>query len=853
MYLRSVASSRARSWRGSILFMVTLLAIAWAQQDTVGDARTSPSSEHVASRSQFPWRRMTERNTTEGDFEYQDAISILRSIENPQSRLARLEKSSGLLGTSIYYAKEAFIFLFMNTPKQEEYLDTNTEAPRLEQPLARAVQLLERAASYNKSDAIFLLAEMNFHGNYSHPRSFREAFKRYEELASLNGNSTAQHMLGFMYATGIGGATEINQAKSLLYHTFAAKDGNTRSEMTAAFRHHAGIGTARNCDMAARYYKKVADKAIAYATSGPPLGRHMIRHAYRIADEDGGVYGEGASVISAGINANRATASSDQGAAFDDVLEYLDLMSRKGDLKATFSLGRLHYDGSRTMRRNLKTAQAYFVTVARKYWASNGSVISDDLDGTGRIAAKAASYLGRMYLRGEAHEQSYEKASMWFQRGVRNGDSGCQHGLGYMHLHGLGVPKNPLKAASLFKAAAEQDRAVAQVALGKLFLDQGDLPTAMQFFEMAIRHGEIEAFYYLAEISNKGVGRERSCGIATAYYKVIAEKAEGLHSAWEEANKAYADGDTEAALVNYMMAAEQGYENAQANVAYLLDHHKSILSFDWFAPWKQARSKLLDNARLALIYWTRSAKQTNIDSMVKMGDYYLGGYGIEADMEKAATCYQGASEMQASAQALWNLGWMHENGIGVEQDFHLAKRFYDQALETNREAYMPVKLSLLKLRLRSKWNDLTHGNVKSIQPEPEVKKVRLSWSEWLSKFLSEPHPYYANGDDGDEIDDLSDPLFHDPLNGGDEYYDDIDESIVESLIIVALAGALAFLVYFRQQRVQNQRRDEAMRRQEQMGAVDPEINQEGQDGERGYFPPREDPAFADWVAGGIGH
>ena len=167
-----------------------------------------------------------------------------------------------------------------------------------------------------------------------------------------------------------------------------------------------------------------------------------------------------------------------------------------------------------------------------------------------------------------------------------------------------------------------------------------------------------------------------------------------------------------------MMAAEQGYEAAQANVAYILDEHKSILPLDSAIPWKQRRTSLLRDAVLALMYWTRSAKQSNIDSLVKMGDYYLMGNGADADFEKAASCYQTAAETHHSAQALWNLGWIHENGIGVEQDFHLAKRFYDQALETNQESYLPVKMALVKLRLRSFWNTITHGKANSIKSEP---------------------------------------------------------------------------------------------------------------------------------------
>ena len=647
----------------------------------------------------------------------QEALSILHTLQPQRSHLTRYDKSSGFVGTTMYYAKEAFFFLFMNGPSQEDYLETKPEQPKLSKPLANAVNLLEGAAKEQEPDAIFLLAEMNFFGNYTHPRNYKEAFRKYSELASLNGNSSAQHMIGFMYATGIGGAVERDQAKALMYHTFSALGGNTRSEMTAAYRHHSGIGTPRNCNEASYWYKKVADKAVAYARSGPPGGQTLQKDSYRIADDNGGVYGEGASVVSSGIYANKAGPNSDSHAAFDDVLEYLDLMSRKGDLKATFSLGRLHYEGSRTMKRNLRTARAYFRIVAQKYWAKDGSILTED-GGIGRVASKAAGYLGRMSLRGEGMEQSFEKALIWFKRGLANGDALCQYELGLMYLQGLGVRRDAVTAADYFKEAANQDFASAQTYLGQLFLDQGDISTAIRYFDLAARHGHIEAFYHLAEISNNGIGRERSCGVATAYYKLVAEKAEPIHSSFDEANIAYEDGDMETALTTYMMAAEQGYESAQANVAYLLDEYQSIFSIKSLVPWKKDRTTFLRNTVLALVYWTRSAKQSNIDSMVKMGDYYLGGHGVEADMEKAATCYQTAADTHQSAQALWNLGWIHENGIGVEQDFHLAKRFYDQALETNQESYLPVKLALTKLRIRSFWNTITHGKVNSIKEDP---------------------------------------------------------------------------------------------------------------------------------------
>ncbi|MCJ1322673.1 ERAD-associated protein [Xylographa vitiligo] len=842
-------------WRPWLLVCVVLSLFAYminAQSAKATESQHAGHNDRSESVSSWPKNDGTNRSQ-EAALQVQDALLELHSIETPFQRLVRFDKTSGFVGTTAYYAKEAFILLFLNGPKQDDYLNPQLDTSKLSKPLAKAVKLLESASKENSSDAIFLLAEMNFYGNFTHPRNYKEAFRRFHELAALTGNSSAQHMVGFMYATGIGGAVKRDQAKALVYHTFAARAGNTRSEMTTAFRHHAGIGTPRDCNEAARYYKRVADKAMDFSRSGPPGGMALQREAYRLADEEGGVYGEGASVVSSGIYANKGGPNSDQHAALDDVLEYLDLMSRKGDLKATYSLGRLHYEGSRTLRRSFRTARKYFLIVARKYWdIKDGSIVSEDSNGVGKIASKAAAYLGGMSLRGEGVEQNYEKAIIWFRRGIANGDSFCQYEMGLMYLLGLGVRKDAGVAADYFKESAEQDWPAAQVHLGKLFLDQGDLRPAMRYFELAYRHGHIEAHYHLAEINNNGVGRERSCPLATASYKVVAEKTETLHTSFEEANRAYDSGDKETALIGYMMAAEQGYEAAQANVAYMLDEHKSIVSLSWLIPWKKKASSFLRNAGLALVYWTRSAKQSNIDSMVKMGDYYLGGYGIEADMEKAATCYQTAQEMQQSgqqsAQAMWNLGWMHENGIGVDQDYHLAKRYYDLALETNQESYLPVKLSLLKLRMRSFWNTITNGKINSIQPDPEPNTYR-TWSDWLANFLEDEHPYYHSDND----DDILEPHIHDPMPGGDDYYDEVDEGMLESLIILGIAGALAFLVYYRQLRLQTHRR--AMEQQRQAdGQAGGEVPvAPGQQPDGGFFPPPGHPDHGQWVAGGVGH
>jgi SEL1 protein len=693
---------------------------AHAQQKPLGRTPlgTQGSGEQPAWKSK--WGNTEEEgHPVKGSVAVEEATSLLRQVKPATAPWWNFDKNAGIVGAGGYYAKELFFLLFMNGPAEPQPFTIESKPKKLSQPLSQAVKLLEDAAAQKIPDAILTLAELNFYGNYSHPRNYSEAFRRYHELATLNGNASAQHMVGFMYATGIGGAVEQDQARAMLYHTLAAEGGDVRSEMTIAYRHSSGIATPRNCDEAVHFYREVAKKAIAYMRSGPPGGHSMPRESFNIADEEGGVYGEGASVSSSGRNAKVGSVHSDAYSSLDDVVEYMDLQARKGDARASFNLAKLNYDGARTSKRDLPAAKKRFLELARMYWDKNGKTKQGVSPLTEKLAAKAAGYLGRMFLRGEGMPQSFDIARTWFRRGIEHGDALSQYSMGIMYLKGLGVPENPVKAAELFGAAADDDLAVAQVRLGALFLDQGDVPTAMKYFDLAARHGHLEAYYYLAELSHQGIGRDKSCHVAAAYYKIVAEKAELISTSFPEANEAYATGDLETALVRYMMAAEQGFEVGQANVAYLLDQVKPKVTLGSLIPFVQKKASLASDAVLALIYWTRSAEQKNVDSMVKMGDYYLQGLGTSPDQEKAAACYQAAAETLKSAQSLWNLGWMHENGIGVDQDFHLAKRHYDLALETNpREAHLPVLLALYKLRFRSWWNTITNGNIKSIQDEP---------------------------------------------------------------------------------------------------------------------------------------
>lgn len=79
----------------------------------------------------------------------------------------------------------------------------------------------------------------------------------------------------------------------------------------------------------------------------------------------------------------------------------------------------------------------------------------------------------------------------------------------------------------------------------------------------------------------------------------------------------------------------------------------------------------------------------------------------------------------------------------------------------------------------------------------------------------------------------------------------MDESFLETLLILSLAGTLLFLVYYRQQRRLNHRRLAANRDQAHGDGV-PGAQGDNQV-DRGLFPLPGDPELNNWVAGGVGH
>ena len=214
-----------------------------------------------------------------------------------------------------------------------------------------------------------------------------------------------------------------------------------------------------------------------------------------------------------------------------------------------------------------------------------------------------------------------------------------------------------------------------------------DFTKAFYNFNLAAHQGHAVAVYNLAMMQLAGVGLPPSCKNAVVLLKGLAERGPWNRRV-EAGHRAYKSRSYEKALVNYMKAAETGLEVAQSNAAYVLENAR-----DWWDGDDEQRQ------RRAIHYHRLAADQGNVRSLLRIGDAYYFGNGVDAgvDRNKSAVVYLQASQKR-SAQAMFNLGTMHEHGLGLPKDLHLAKRYYDMVLSSDPKAWVPVKLALLKLQ-----------------------------------------------------------------------------------------------------------------------------------------------------------
>jgi len=139
----------------------------------------------------------------------------------------------------------------------------------------KAFVYYEKAANQGHVISQICLGGMYEHG-IGTVKNLKKAFEYYEKAAdnSLNslfefdkfalqiypaqGNSQAQHHLGYMYQFGIG--TVKNLKKAFEYYEKAANQGYAHSQYNLGIMYEKGIGIVKNLEKAFEYYEKAANQ-----------------------------------------------------------------------------------------------------------------------------------------------------------------------------------------------------------------------------------------------------------------------------------------------------------------------------------------------------------------------------------------------------------------------------------------------------------------------------------------------------------------------------------------------------------------------------------------------------------------
>lgn len=644
--------------------------------------------------------------------------------------------------------RDAALYIPMDYYKEEEErrytLFWNEKATEWQRTVYNL--LVESSNQYDNAEATYALAQLHLWGDYDFPHNKTLAFKYADKFNNLTRwtNSSILFDLAVMHSTGLFGEIPVEPLKAVLCYQRAASLGDIRAKNALAYKYYTGSNVPRDCNRALLLYREIADEIRdSFADEEWNVYFPYVESFnVRIPDFSDGLLGKGISLM--------ALSTKRMASARPDITSSFLTRMNGGQIILNFGSGsngaafandddesddRLvdiyytawdEYKGTYTKNRNCDAARRLLEVTFTAY--DSQVPYMDNLQRF--FYARCLDLLGHIYFTGEAQEsQNIALAEKYLQRSIevigKSSSVRCRSNidLGLINQYVYGNETEAIRYYKRMGSSHSNDGTV-EFQLAKLSkkypaLHLGDPFTLMQ---TAYLRGHSPSIYEFAVMTEQSINNRYSCEDTTYYLKRFAEENELILA--PQLRIAYGEllrGNAEVALWAYAQAAEQGFEAAQVSAAYILYQ----LPFNFEDPPRTIPERKL----MAISYYIRAFKQDNVDAGVVAGNifYDMGNY------TKAMSMYQSAS-LKFSPQAIWNLGYMYEHGLGTDVDFHLAKRYYDQVLEHNPKHYLSVKLSVLKLRLKSWLTWLTGGRLKygTIEEDDRTNSMAESWFSKLT-------------------------------------------------------------------------------------------------------------------------
>lgn len=454
-----------------------------------------------------------------------------------------------------------------------------------------------------------------------------------------------QFLLGLLYNNGLGGKNH-SRPHALAYYALAARQLNPAGSIALGYIYGEGRSVVKNCTVAVGYYY-------------PPVAQ-MSRN---LKDER----------IVASPKLPRLSVMKNGAEKTRDIIEFYQFNSDAGDPSSMAFLGQVFYLGIGGVKRDLHLARKYFEQASE----------------TGNIGALA--FLGQMDYYGEAREgPDYRSAYHRFRRASKESHPVGLNGMGLLYWRGTEVVADKEEAIKYFTKAADLGHAEAAYNLAKLYQEIDPFQYRDIIFTRyldAMREGSVLAGYELATLNMED---ESNCLVSIRLLCSVLDKHPSV-ALIEDGVDHYHAGRHSQAIARFLYMAEQGYEVAQHNLAFVLH---SLAT-------KQNDESLY---RRALVWWTASAKLGHADSMVVSGDYFYYGRGMKSPLPTTAAAYYYAAFKKKSPQAAFNMGYLHQRGLGVHRDYVMAERYYHYAISYGQseglpEAWLPATVALNFVRV----------------------------------------------------------------------------------------------------------------------------------------------------------
>ena len=488
--------------------------------------------------------------------------------------------------------------------------------------------------------------------------------------------------LGDMYSYEDG--LTIDYEKAFYWYEKAAETKHSRALTELGDMYYAGKGVRQDYQKAMEYYQKACDEGYPYAFYS--LGFMYWKGQGTLPDKE-------------------------------KAQEYLSQAAAMGNESAFQLLNRMDHESEEEKDIDPFARQAYLEAqqaLADKETEKYINLLSQSAN-LGYV--QALNDLGDLYFNGELAPKHMGKAYEYFLKASQNGSGYGSYSCGFILMKGSAdIPRDIEKGLSMFRLAVDQNYKAATRDLARYYYSletEEDNRKALDYYLQYIEYNpkDTDTLLHIGLIYESGLGVPLNIDLARRYYERAAEQDE-TGMAYNFLGGTYMnDEETEnnerKAVHYFQKAIELGNTNAMFRISYYLHNGKGGLQVDIPREiellteaskrgnhqatyrlgllFEDNESGMAQNLELSVKYFQLAADNGILAAINKMGELYLFGEVIPANLTKAISCFTAASEQGYGKASYW-LGRLHTDGIGqLEKDTQKAMNYYRKAIEQGYE------------------------------------------------------------------------------------------------------------------------------------------------------------------------